>query len=72
MNTKQRFKLGAGAGLVTMLLGALMALAPTAGANGQDRIVERVTICHRTNSVTNPYVRPTVAYDGADGALGDC
>lgn len=30
MNTKQRFKLGAGAGLVTMLLGALMVLAPGA------------------------------------------
>jgi LPXTG-motif cell wall-anchored protein len=32
MNAKQRLKLGAGAGLVTMLLGALMVLAPTAGA----------------------------------------
>jgi LPXTG-motif cell wall-anchored protein len=33
MKAKQRLKLGAGAGLVTMLLGALMVLAPTAGAD---------------------------------------
>lgn len=33
MSVKQRFKLGAGAGLVTMLLGALMVLAPGAGAD---------------------------------------
>jgi LPXTG-motif cell wall-anchored protein len=41
MNAKQRLKLGAGAGLVTMLLGALMVLAPvgagaTAGGGNED------------------------------------
>jgi hypothetical protein len=29
----------------------------------------KVTICHRTNSVTNPYVVITVDYSGADGGL---
>jgi hypothetical protein len=31
----------------------------------------KVTICHRTNAVQNPYVRETVALSSVDGNLGD-
>jgi hypothetical protein len=31
----------------------------------------KVTICHRTNSVDNPYVRITVGQDAVDGDLGN-
>src|SRR3546814_4721938 len=48
-----------------MLLGALMVVAPGAGATRGD--VHKVTICHRTNAVTNPYVMPTVDFAAADG-----
>src|SRR4051794_24010185 len=46
------------------------ALAPTTAlatkpADGE----HKVTICHRTNSVTNPYVQITVDFSGADGGL---
>ncbi len=61
--------------------GALMvALAPlpwlgmgTAVANpgGQPGNADNVTICHRTNSVTNPYVVITVDPDAVDGNLGN-
>ena len=49
MNTKQRFKLGAGAGLVTMLLGALMVLAPGAGAED-----DLVPIQESSDAADNP------------------
>lgn len=65
MKARQLFKLGAGAGLATMLLGALLVLAPGAGATQGS--VEKVTICHRTNSVTNPYRTPEIDFSGADG-----
>jgi len=72
-NARQRRKLFAGAGLISMLFGALMVVAPTgAGAsNGTfpDSGVHKVTICHRTNSVTNPYVTPTVDFSAVDGSL---
>ncbi|MEO8105963.1 MAG: hypothetical protein ABI720_01485 [Actinomycetes bacterium] len=32
---------------------------------------EKVTLCHRTNSVTNPYVLITVAVEAADGDAGN-
>ncbi len=31
----------------------------------------KVTICHRTNSVTNPYIRESVDADAADGNTGN-
>jgi hypothetical protein len=31
----------------------------------------KITICHRTNSDTNPYTVDTVSYDAATGALGN-
>jgi hypothetical protein len=32
---------------------------------------DKVTICHRTNSVTNPYTSPSVSFDAATGVLKD-
>lgn len=71
MKWNQRFKLGAGAGLVTMLLGALMVLAPgVAGAEHLGSVLPAgtvelpanggpVPICHATSAETNPYIRNT-------------
>lgn len=66
VNTRQRFKLGAGAALVTMLLGAVMVLAPGAGAEDGVQVVD-VTICHRTNAIKNPYRKVTVSFSSSDG-----
>lgn len=72
MRRGQRAKLAAGAGLATMVLGALMVLAPSgAGAQEALPVVDKVTVCHRTNAVTNPYRIIEVAVDGSDGSLGN-
>jgi LPXTG-motif cell wall-anchored protein len=77
MNTKQRFKLGAGAGLVTMLLGALMVLAPGAGAEhlgtefpaGTFELEGggQVPICHATSSHAKPYILNTPSFSATGG-----
>lgn len=55
-----------------MLVGALMVVAPSAGADGHEPpTVDKVTICHRTNAVTNPYRMIEVSVDSIDGSLGD-
>lgn len=59
-----------------MLLGVLMVVAPGAGAGDDptvvgEAIVKRVTICHRTSAVTNPYRMIEVSVDSIDGSLGD-
>lgn len=50
---------------VALLVGIRPALATQPDASGE----HKVTICHRTNSVTNPYVVITVDYSAADGSL---
>ena len=62
---RDRAKLTTAVGILTMLFGAMFILAPAAGA----QVEHRVTICHRTNAVTNPYVVITVDYDGATGQV---
>lgn len=52
-----------------MLLGAFMVVAPTGAGATQPGPVHKVTICHRTNSVTNPYVMPTVDFSAANGTI---
>jgi hypothetical protein len=46
----------------------VLGATPNVSAQGQD---DKVTICHRTNSVKNPYVRNTVDDDAADGNTGN-
>lgn len=75
MKVKQWFKLGAGAGLVTVLLGALMVLAPSAGADLPDGTVVivgggNVPICHATNSETNPYIMNAPSYSSTGVVSG--
>jgi len=54
-------------GLTAFSIGvASPASATKPDANG----VHKVTICHRTNSDTNPYVVITVDYSAANGSLG--
>lgn len=51
---------------------ALQAVVP-ATASAKTHIVDpqKVTICHRTDSVTNPYVRETVSSSSVDGNSGN-
>jgi len=71
MNVRQQRKLFAGVGMISALFGALMVLVP-AGAGAEDLpIATKVTVCHRTNAVTNPYRVIEVAVDGSDGSLGN-
>lgn len=46
-----------------------MVVAPTGAGATQPGPVHKVTICHRTNSVTNPYVMPTVDFSAANGTI---
>lgn len=58
-----KFKLLFGSGLAALVL----AVASVGVASATPKNSDNVTICHRTNSVTNPYVRETVDPDSADG-----
>ena len=48
--------------------GLLITSGVTVAAAGP---AHKITICHRTNSIDNPYVRITVDEDAADGDLGN-
>ncbi len=48
--------------------GLLITSGVSVAAAGPDH---KVTICHRTNSIDNPYVRITVDQDAVDGDLGN-
>jgi uncharacterized repeat protein (TIGR01451 family) len=51
---------------LVLFVGQFVAFAGTPTGIGNAKI----TICHRTNSVTNPYVQITVAREAADGVSG--
>jgi uncharacterized repeat protein (TIGR01451 family) len=44
--------------------------AALASGRGGDDSQSKITICHRTNSATNPYVEITIAREAADGLTG--
>ena len=71
MTRRTKLQLMSTAGLLMLSAGLFLTISPTVGATPPDKDGEhKVTICHRTNSVTNPYVVETVDYAAADGSMG--
>jgi LPXTG-motif cell wall-anchored protein len=70
-NTTKRFKSAtiAVAFLATQLVVPLSANGLFSGRAGA--ATDKVTICHRTKSVTNPYVSETVSVNAVDGVAGN-
>lgn len=64
-NRKRIFRGGLGMVLLGAMLGLTGFVSSPAGALKPDKI--EVTLCHRTNSVTNPYRVITVSVDGTNG-----
>jgi len=62
--TSKRPILGA---LVVTAIASAGLMVGAVSASGDPGQVPQVTICHRTNSVTNPYVKITVDEDAVDG-----
>jgi hypothetical protein len=67
---RRRVWVAALAALAFVALGLAMSPAPASGSKPDSNGVHKVTICHRTNSNTNPYVVITVDVSAADGSLG--
>lgn len=61
-------KLGMLAALVT-IMAPVMILGGSSVASATQN--DKIQICHRTNSVTNPYTSPEVGFDAATGQLKD-
>src|SRR5690349_14472159 len=57
--------------LVAAMVGIVGLAQSTAGAIPPNINVNKVTICHRTASYTNPYVQITVDQDSVDGNLAN-
>jgi LPXTG-motif cell wall-anchored protein len=64
MNGQQRVGMFSALAGAAMILGAMVSPL-TASAHNQTK--DKVTICHATNSDSNPYVSETVAYSSVDG-----
>ena len=70
--TKQLTQRGISLFTAMVLLGLQTAISPAiVHATPPPPDDHKVTICHRTNSVTNPYNKITVDFDAATGALKD-
>ncbi len=71
----RRAKLIAMLGALIMLAGTLLVVAPRAGAVVDEgpilELGSKVTVCHRTNSVHNPYVSATVDFEASNPGSKD-
>ena len=68
-------KLTAGVGILTMLFGAMLVIAPSAGAVLPEGTVViegggNVPICHASNSETNPYIMNSPSYSATGDVNG--
>jgi hypothetical protein len=70
--TKIKQMIAAASASVVLVLGMAGGIAAaSANPNAKDDDGHKVTICHRTNSVSNPYTVNSVDFDAATGALKD-
>lgn len=56
---------------VAVAIGGMVGLTQTSTAEAKKAKPPKVTICHRTNAVNNPYVQLTVAQSAVDGVAGN-
>ena len=74
-HARKRAKLTAAVGILTMLFGAMLVLAPSAGADLPEGTVTivgggNVPICHASNAETNPYIMNSPSYSATGDVTG--
>ncbi len=69
--TKRVSRIFASLVLMTAQITPFFVFSGTASANNNNDNEDKVTICHRTNSATNPYVKQSVNKNAVDGVAGN-